>query len=668
MKYLLFLVLVFGQNSTGENTDLSDRAKLIIDVIEIKGLKNIIFVTGGDDVEEIFKIGSTLQANNATIAIVIIDYDDMGKEYDPMGLSKNIEEIIIKEKKEFHIFILPYNDQETDTVYSTEMIVANIRLVLDEHQKVRSSKTPHTKLIIVYQKFESLEFLQGENLLEFRDVYFFVPLQVHEQAYSLYQMYGICQFCERRFNHWWKRWYNWPKIIELNIWIETIGFQDVFDLPGSYMINFHMKSMKINIQLHPTTVWYDDKQDSYEGPLYEDLKLLSEMMNFTFCINCEPILCGQSDILQSYRRVRDPGVFNDEFLLLKKGEIDIVGGDYIASQEVHKSADISIPTFYQAGANIVSIEPSKSFRWYAIFQPFKMYVWLLVLGIVPFSGTILYLLRKFCQDPDKSASWKDSFWDVTVIICWHGVKSPDPPTAIIIFLSTYMLATYFIINEYTSSFTSFMVAPSYVRPPVESLDHLWNTDMMWLGGRMANYYAKLFENASDSESRIELMLLGGNESEAAKAIQKLLGNPDKYVYFERAGLMEWSVCHYDIDLNGQKLYYSKETVGNSYAFLYFQKGSIITEAFNRKISLLQDMGIIKHHQEIFHNANMKNKCLKKDIIKAEMITLVQLYIGFYFLAFGYALGIISLIAGIATEFGKEVVKMKRHCEKTKYVK
>ena len=88
MKYLLLIILICRHflnvngnfqveiNSWMTDERLSVRSKLIIDIIESKGLNNIIFIASDNNMEEIVKISSLLQIN-ATITLTILHYHEL---------------------------------------------------------------------------------------------------------------------------------------------------------------------------------------------------------------------------------------------------------------------------------------------------------------------------------------------------------------------------------------------------------------------------------------------------------------------------------------------------------------------------------------------------------------------------------------------------------------
>ena len=78
MKVMVFVKLFLCSNVIGVNRMLegiSDRGKLVIDIIKNKGLDDIRFIAVDNDIEEIIKITSFLQADNATFTTMILQYD-----------------------------------------------------------------------------------------------------------------------------------------------------------------------------------------------------------------------------------------------------------------------------------------------------------------------------------------------------------------------------------------------------------------------------------------------------------------------------------------------------------------------------------------------------------------------------------------------------------------
>ena len=672
MKYLFLSILICCHYLTVEGSyeardkmwidddvDVTVRVKLIIDIIENKDLKDVIFITDDDITDELVKINSLLQVNSTITSMILRDiFEEISTSlpwlHTESSLSEMMYDMEIKEQKEFTYFILP-------TIDSSRNVADTLKLI----KGLRKSGI-RSNLIVLYEAHNSLlneiwSFRQPNSNLN--DIYLYEP---ENGERKLYHIYGICDFCYPIYR--WDPIEMKPRILAdtvsnltyINSWMVSHGFKYPLEFSPSFLSNFHGRPLRINVEMHPTTVWYDENDKAYVGPLYKDLMVLGDMMNFKLLFNpvkwkCEDSLSAGT--IDPSRRARDPAKSKGDFSLLKLGSIDIVGGDFIASHEVSQDADITAPMFYQAGANIVSVEPLKTFKWYAILQPFEWYIWALVLGSIPITGTFLYFLRKYADDADKPSNWFNSTWDVIAIVCMDRIRCSKPPIAFIIFLSSLMLSSLFLAKEYTESFTSLIITPSYVRPPVDYVEQLWKTNRSWLGGRMTDYYADRFKDVTDIETRLKLIRWKQEEPEVPTALRELLARPDDLVYFERAGLVEWSVCRYGIDLKGRKLYYSSETIGDYSTFMYLKKRSVTTESFNRKILMLQDIGIIQYHQEIFNDEQIKRECRIEVKDEKKMITLFHLYTGFYLLIAGFTFALISLLAEIITKF--EVKKVRR---------
>ena len=399
--------------------------------------------------------------------------------------------------------------------------------------------------------------------------------------------------------------------------------------------------MNILTELNPTSITVELNTQTctkkYQGPLYEDLLMLSKMLKFTMNINPRK----REDRPIDWRYVTKPENTSDEIKrLIIDNSADMVAGWIAVSNDVYELVDISASNFYQSVANIISVEPLKLLKFFAMFSPYKWYIWMVLLGTVPLCGFVLYFLRKFSKNPDKKASLGNALWDVSAIICWESAKFPNPPPCISILLSSYMLTMLLVITDYLGRYTSSVVTPGHRTEPIETVNDFLMSDMEWIGGRMATYYLDLFSDVDNMQER--LIKISSDENEVKKALEKLLEFPEEYVYFEKQGLVEWSVCYDSLHLQNRSFFYSKETIGDYNTYLYFRKGSEYTEAFNRKILLLQDMGIIYQNHRWFLTQNGLKRCQPEENNELELIKLEHFAYGFIIMAIGYGLALISL--------------------------
>ena len=158
----------------------------------------------------------------------------------------------------------------------------------------------------------------------------------------------------------------------------------------------------------------------YDGPLYEDYLMLARMLNFTLVINKDkPLQFGKPEDVS----VSIPFPDSPEIEKVIDDLSDVAGGGLIAYYEAAKICQISTSTYYQTGANIITIEPLKSNTiWYALFRPFAWYIWLLILSSVPLCGGVLWILR----NSDKKTKKSDAIWDVAVIMLWDSIQIKKP--------------------------------------------------------------------------------------------------------------------------------------------------------------------------------------------------------------------------------------------------
>ena len=613
------------------------RSKLILDIIQTKKIRNPVFVATPDIEDEVLKPLAKLQDNNTDLLspLILLDYnfldgylyqmlfrahlfyDNYPYEYRYVEKIMHImEQLVSQENKIFTYFHLP-------------PFVSR-----DRHFKPKSRS--FYKLL---RNFDTNPLI-GIILKESLDYHF--DLTANEFLFQLreddtvYDMDGFCYFCGTHFTG----DYGFDTNVQLNNWAPLKGFRYPFNFTSSFHGNFYGVTLLINVQLHPSTIWLNDNGD-YEGPLYEDLDTIGIILNFYLGINtvsmaeCVEEIKGEDDS----RRARELTEGAPDLKLLKAGKVDMVGGDYIATANAHKYADISAPIFYQEGAKIVSVEPRKILRWYAIFQPFTWFTWILIFLTIPICGLVLYLLRKYSKETDKMANYNDALFVFATIICWEPIKGSSQPLSVTLLFCAYMLGTGFLITGFVSEFTSLIVTPSHLSPPIDTLEDFWSSEKRWLGGRMTDYYSEYFESFPDVRNRLHLLRKDKRQllnDEVSMAIKKMIRYPEDFVYFEKKGIMEWNICRYSLDMNGRQLYYSKDTLGDYNTHIYLQKNSIYTEIINRKILILQDMGIINHHQRRFANKEKSRECyIGQDAAKEDMIALRHLKPMFGILGAGY---------------------------------
>ena len=191
--------------------------------------------------------------------------------------------------------------------------------------------------------------------------------------------------------------------------------------------------------------------------------------------------------------------FNAYAKNLIAGEVDLLAGGWSQVYGRYKLAGgVSTGVTFKDGYKIISIEPLKGIQpLKALVMPFDIYIWSFLVGAIPISGVTLYLLRRFSNVPDKEANIWDSLWDVTVITCWDGIRSPHPSAPIIFHLSAYMMVFYLLISLYQGYYVAGLIVPKYIEPPIDTTQQLWEeTTKKWVAG--LPYHIDLWNNYFES--------------------------------------------------------------------------------------------------------------------------------------------------------------------------
>ena len=633
--------------STNTMETRSKLEQIITDLVESGLFDTVIYVAGSEGKEMIAEF-SSYNNGNSSVPSIILDFDLI-----PNAIMAERDAILrgtcpkqyehVSKKPEVNILEGLLNVHSKDNKVPLYVIIPNKYSEYYAGELQIQIKNFHPKSIGVIFSLIHLNYI--ENTWLFRrnsDIFGFDPADSAEH----YNVFAKQKYASEidEFH-----------IEKVNTWHPISGFKFPIQLPISFNDDFYYnEKIVIFTELNPANIWESPDiqgetieetcRKNYGGPLYEDLLMLSKMLKFNLLINDEYEKSGQGHFDPNFRRIRLPDAASKDMTRLIKGEADIVGGETLASYEVFQYVDISASTFYQSGAKIVSVEPMKTLQWYAMFLPYKWHTWMGILGTVPIYGILLYIFRKFSKGPDKDASFGDALWDITAVICWDSAKIPQPPLCIIILLSSYMITMLLVVTDYLGSFTSFVVTPSYQREPIKTMDQFLKSDMKWVGGRMTKYYLDYFTD--DNTMEVKLVGIKADDAEVKRALEKLLAFPEENVYFERQSLIEWSLCHDPIKLDGRKLFFSEENIGGYFAFLYFRKGWPYTEAFNRKILILQDMHIIQQNHHRFIIENDSRKCHLQEEESHELIKLRHFTSGALIMGIGYSLALILFVIEI----------------------
>ena len=417
------------------------------------------------------------------------------------------------------------------------------------------------------------------------NIYIFNPSSGTEEA-TTYSQYEVCQFCNQGVD----------VVMLTNTWRPGVGFKHTVRLDDSFKGNFYGATLKmgtLNLKPNIYVTGIDEEGNMIrDGIMYSNYVVLGAMLNVKWDF-VHASISNQFKLTTTNNSAA--GLLKD----LVTGKVDIVGGGWTGLYRRYRHVDFSATTNYMPGFSIISMEPSKELEWFALVLPFPWYTWILIVLCVPAVGITAYVAMRYNRSSDKcyGATLNECIWEATIVICWESIKIPNPPWPSYFLYSLYLLACMILINLYMSEYTSILVTPSYIEPPVDSFDQLFNkTDrtVLTISGNWYKIYLNYFKNVKDVENRIEKLsnVYQNPWLESLKMIQK---HPHKYVMIDYPGVVNYEAVYFAKNAK-RRFHYSKETFPDKYYYLFFSKNFQFKEIFNKKITLLQDMGFMGFHE------------------------------------------------------------------------
>ena len=213
-----------------------------------------------------------------------------------------------------------------------------------------------------------------------------------------------------------------------------------------------------------------------------------------------------------------------------------------------------------------------------------------------------------------------------------------------------------MVNLYTGEYTAIVITPKHTRPPIDSLEQLWDkTNLKWVecSPMRSNFYlSNIFRNPNEAKARQWKCSPNHTMSDAPEIIAL---HPDDTV-----GIMtkeDLDVVSKVAQINGKplipkdgrKFYLSKSSYGIGYSAYYFSHRSAFKEAFNRGIMLMEDMYIRKMIERKFDlrsnvNANInRRESLDENLISSQLIRLRHFRGGLVLLGVGYSLAFLCFL-------------------------
>ena len=454
-------------------------------------------------------------------------------------------------------------------------------------------------------------------------------------------MYKICRFCnhgndEVQLSDMWRR-----------------GFKKPFQLERSFTGNFHGVIVKMAVVFIPYVV-YQQGIDSNGDPVYNGSKYLyyAELARM---LNLKWRLLNQKRI--SYSTIRK----------MNAGKFDVIGGSMPSYYKVFPSVDFSTYDFDFHNV-IISGKPPKGIKWYAIFQPLSLNVWLLIIGSVFGTGFFLFIIRYFdCSKSHMKPSLSNCIWDITKIICQDGISTQKPSASEILILSVYMALSFVLIAAYLGILTSFMSAPQYLYPPIDTVGQLEKSGHLFIDVNSIDRNVRSFFQLYNPEMLNRSVIVPYNRSEQTylTALRPVIEQPEKFVFIKNYAGAISAIQEDYMDPDGNiPIHFGRDSIGGTgYTVTWFPKHAYFTNAFNVAAIRVHETFIDKYLNRhlLFvgklrgiRNAKNKNRPLIESPL--QQIKLKQM-VPACVIALGSSLcsGLLCVFQIVYTQF------MKKHC-------
>ena len=303
---------------------------------------------------------------------------------------------------------------------------------------------------------------------------------IAETVSEVYAFYEVCMFCNSGED----------ELMLINLWTPSLGFKNKFVLPVSFKNRFYGRTIYTGCRKWSRYGYYDE----------QPVELLSEILDFK-----NAVLIGQTRLQ-----------------MVLDGKADLYGCGMRRSSKVRQELTISYMHRVSGGLHIISRYPPRGNNAFAFLQPYPYYVWIMTLLGIAGSAFLVWILLK---TNGQIRSFHGCIWLTAALITWVPLSKPS--VTICIFLTLYMTMSITIITAFRGSMTSFLVNPSYLYPPMDSLEQLRNSDMKILVRRDSEL-AYLEEVAL--QHKVEFAR--GSDSKAfssKQTYQMILDNPQTYV-------------------------------------------------------------------------------------------------------------------------------------------
>ena len=471
-------------------------------------------------------------------------------------------------------------------------------------------------------------------------MFYFVPKNPAEVEW--YEMWEICRFCDDGVD----------KLEMANVWFADKGFNRPLLFSSSFKNNFYGNGLRMGCRFAKPDIYpigEDENGDRImEGVLYDKYSVLAKMMGskFTYFPN-------RGGLWDFYAYIAD----------MDEGLTDIVGCGWYGNWMGFQRADFSVAGAKSlSGRNVISVEPLKGIKWYALFQTWDIWVWTLLALTIPVCGINLWVLRKYDayknpEGPVKNPKLSNSVWDTAVILFWDAIRVPSPSWPIILNISIYLFISLIMVTAYMGIFTSLIITQRYLTPPIDSIQQFWfNTDLKWVSmyGGQYRYFSGYFNYIPFAEERVHNFSTTGHPG--METLRLIMNNPDKYIMFDPFESVRAFINAANLEAGGRKFYGSKEKFNLMADYFNFPFNTYWKEALNVNWLIMDAMMItegieIKSSREADIKALIEKGKLPKEMA---LIKLKHLVGCFGLLGVGSCLAfivfIIEILKGIARNF------------------
>ena len=404
-------------SASASHENLSNAEILVLKSIVEKVKENLIILSSTNILAKIQSKG------NITKPFAVFDKDNVTKDL----FRVNIE--LFKRKGIINYYlIIPDIDDDDDEV---KALMKNIRWF-----------DWLSYIIVLYRTNVDVESYLGARVY---DVMIIKP-SIDTDSYFLYE---VCRLCKKGRN----------KINLINKWNLTTGFTHEVKFLKSFKNNFYGRRVKMGLDIRRS--FSIRGRDAKGRPIYGGVKWYRYKRI--------------GDVLNLKWRFVDARDIRLYYIQMIKGKFNVIGGSRPSDHRVTSLFDFSAYEFSYSYV-IISVKPPKGVQWYAFSQPFPLLLWVCIIATIPIVGTGLYFLKylqkKSCKIDTCHLSPGDCIWNIVKITCWDTAFIKNPLASECLLVSSYLLANTVIVNGYIGVLCSFMTAPTYLHPPIESIQDL----------------------------------------------------------------------------------------------------------------------------------------------------------------------------------------------------